>query len=150
MKPRLNIYIDYPLVKQLEQAAARGGSSKSGLVEAALVSFFSPDGGDRREAALARRLDRLTRQFGTLERNQKAILETLALFIRHSLTVTAPLPAAEQAAALLKGEERFARFIEQAGRELAAAKSPIRDMVDEVLPRAEDFFSSDELETSHD
>ena len=150
MKPRLNIYIEHALVRQLEQAAARAGSSKSGMVEAALVSFFSPDGGDRREAAMARRLDRLTRQYGRLERNQQITLETLALFVRHHLTATAPLPPSEQAAALAKGEERFTRFIEQLGRELAGGRSLVRDVVDEVLPTADDFFSAVDLETGHE
>ena len=62
MKPRLNIYIEHELHRKLEQAASQLGGSKSGVVEAALISFFSPDGGDRREAAIVRRLDRLTRR----------------------------------------------------------------------------------------
>ena len=150
MKPRLNIYIDHPLVKQLEQAAARAGSSKSGIVGAALESFFSPDGGDRREAALARRLDRLTWQYNRVERNQRVILESLALFIRHHLTVTAPLPPSERIAALDKGEERFERFIDQLGRELAGSRSLMRDVVDRITPKAEDFYSPEDLETGHD
>ena len=72
MKPRLNIYIDYELHKKLEQAAPQLGGSKSGVVEAALISFFSLDGGDRREAAIVRRLDRLSRQFDRLARNWKS------------------------------------------------------------------------------
>jgi hypothetical protein len=76
-------------------------------VEAAVASFLSPDGADRREAAFARRLDRLSRQVQRLERNVGIGIETLALFIRFWLTITPPLPADAQAAAQLKGRQRY-------------------------------------------
>jgi len=74
-------------------------------VEAAVASFLSPDGADRREAAFARRLDRLSRQVQRLERNVGILTETLALFIRFWLTITPPLPSDAQAAAQIKGRE---------------------------------------------
>ena len=49
--------------KRLEELATMRGLSKSSIVAAALASFLSPDAGDQREAAIARRLDRLSRQF---------------------------------------------------------------------------------------
>jgi len=150
MKPRLNIYIDYELHKKLEQAAPQLGGSKSGVVEAALISFFSPDGGDRREAAIVRRLDRLSRQFDRLYRNQTIAIEALALFIRHQLSMTATLPASERAAALAKGQERFAQFIEQLGQEVATGKNLILDVVEQISPTAEDFFGPEEVEAARD
>lgn len=146
MKQRFNIYLDHALTRRLDQAAVRLGGSKSAVVGAALASFFSPDGGDRRETAIARRLDRLTRQYAKLERNQRVTLDALALFVRHHLSVTAPLPAADRATALAKGEERFAAFIEQLGHELGQGKSLVRDMVDRVLPTTKDFYSAEEAE----
>jgi len=150
VKPRLNVYLDYALMKDLDAFARRNGASKSGVVEAALMSFLSPDATDRREAAIARRLDRLTRQYARIERAQTVALETLALFVCHHLATTAPLPASERAAALAQGEERFAQFVEQLGRELGKGSSLIDRVVEEVTPEADAFFAADDVEAGHD
>lgn len=79
-----------------EELAAKKGVSKSSIVAAALASWLSPDAGDQREAAIAKRLDRLSRQFERLERDQTIEIETLALFVRYFLTVSTPVPEAHQ------------------------------------------------------
>ncbi len=61
MKGRLNCYFDAALLKRLDELTARKGLSKSTIVEAALASFLSPDATDQREAAITRRLDKMTR-----------------------------------------------------------------------------------------
>ena len=50
--------------------------------EAALASHLSPDGADRLEAALARRLDRITRHLERIERHVGISNEALAVFVR--------------------------------------------------------------------
>lgn len=62
------------------------------MVEAAIGSFLSPDDSDRREAVIAKRLDRIVRVLERLERNDGITLETVALFIRFWLTSTPALP----------------------------------------------------------
>ena len=66
-------------------------------MEAALASHLSPDGADRLEAALARRLDRMTRQLERVERHVAISNEAIALFVRFWLTSTPPLPDAAHA-----------------------------------------------------
>ena len=46
------------------------------------------------------------------------MLESLALFVRYQLTVTAPLPEADQAARAV-GRDRFQAFVDQVGRTLS-------------------------------
>mgnify|MGYP003479095433 CR=1 FL=1 len=62
MRDRMNVYFPPELLKQISELADRKRLSRSAIVEAAVVSFLSPDGADRREAAFTRRLDRLSRQ----------------------------------------------------------------------------------------
>ena len=62
------------------------------IVETALASHLSPDGADRLEAALARRLDRMTRQMELIERHVTISNEALAVFVRFWLTSTPALP----------------------------------------------------------
>jgi len=117
------------LAIQLADYAQRKRVPQALVVETALASLLSPDGADRLEAALARRLDRMTRQIQTLERHVTITNEALALFVRFWLTSTPPLPDTAHAAAQTKGRERYDGFLEALGRRLARG----RTLADEVV-----------------
>ena len=117
------------LAVQLADYAQRKRVPQALVVETALASLLSPDGADRLEAALARRLDRMTRQIQTLERHVTITNEALALFVRFWLTSTPPLPDTAQAAAQTNGRERYDGFVEALGRRLARG----RTLADEVV-----------------
>jgi hypothetical protein len=131
---RLNLFVPPEHAKRLDELAVKKGVSKSSIVAAALASWLSPDAGDQRQAAIARRLDRLTRQFERLERDQAILIETVALYVRYYLTVTTPVPEAHLDAARAQGKARFAHFIEQLGRHLLRGHSLLRDLVEEIQP----------------
>lgn len=133
-RSRLNIFIEPEHAKRLEDLAAHRGVSKSSVIAAALSSFLSPDGGDQREAALAKRLDRLSRQFDRLERDQSVLIETVALYVRYYLTVSIPVPEGHQDAARAQGRARFAQFIEQLARHLQRGRSLVREVHEEIDP----------------
>ncbi|MFP4596319.1 CopG family transcriptional regulator [Ralstonia sp.] len=133
---RLNLFIPHEHAKRLDELAAKKGVSKSSIVAAALASWLSPDAGDQREAAIAKRLDRLTLQFERLERDQNIEIETLALFVRYFLTVSTPVPEAHQEAARAQGKARFEQFVEQLGRRLMRGRSLVREVVEELNPDA--------------
>lgn len=133
---RLNLFIQPDHAKRLDELAAKKGVSKSSIVAAALASWLSPDAGDQREAATAKRLDRLSRQVERLERDQNIQIETLALFVRYFLTVSTPVPEAHQEAAKAQGKARFEQFIEQLGRHLLRGRSLVKDVVEEIQPDA--------------
>jgi len=116
------------LATKLADYAARKRVPQALVVEAALASHLSPDGADRLEAALARRLDRMTRQMEIIERHVIISNEALAVFVRFWLTSTPPLPDTALAAAQTKGSERYGGFVEALGRRLARG----RKLADEV------------------
>ena len=128
MRDRMNVYFPPELLKQISELADRKKLSRSAIVEAAVASFLSPDGADRREAAFTRRMDRLSRQMQRLERDVGLTAETMALFIRFWLTITPPLPNDAQAAAQAKGRERFEGFVEALGRRLQKGQSFLREI----------------------
>ncbi|MGY8706055.1 CopG family transcriptional regulator [Bradyrhizobium sp. 18BD] len=132
MRDRMNVYFPPELLKQVSELADRKKLSRSAIVEAAVASFLSPDGADRREAAFTRRLDRLSRQMQRLERDVGLTAETLALFIRFWLTITPPLPNDAQAAAQAKGRERFEGFVEALGRRLQKGQSFLREVPEDI------------------
>ena len=116
------------LAGKLSDYAARKGVPQALVVEAALASHLSPDGADRLEAALARRLDRMNRQIERLERHVTISNEAIAVFVRFWLTSTPPLPDTTLSAAQTKGRERYEGFVEALSRRLARG----RKLADEV------------------
>jgi hypothetical protein len=131
---RLNIYLHRDHAKRLAALSKMQNVSKSSLVATALTWFLSPEGGQAREATVVRRLDRLAHQFERLERDQTIQMEALALFIRHQLSVTAPIPEAHQQAARAQGRVRFEQFIDQLARHLQRGGSLVRDVWQEIAP----------------
>ncbi|ACI51498.1 conserved hypothetical protein [Gluconacetobacter diazotrophicus PA1 5] len=119
MRIKHTIRLPADLSVRLADYAARKKVPQALIVETALASFLSPDGPERLEAALARRLDRMTRQLERMERRVTISNESLAVFVRFWLTSTPPLPDAVLAAARSKGRERYDGFIEAVGRRLA-------------------------------
>lgn len=126
------------LAVKLADYADRKRVAQALVVETALTSFFSPDNPERMEAALSRRLDRLTRQVERLERHVTISNEALALFVRFWLTATPPLPDTAQPAAQAKGRERYEGFVEALGRRLAKGHSLAQEISEDVVSRTED------------
>ena len=147
-RTRLNIFIEPEHGRRLEDLATLKGLSKSSIIAAALSSFLSPDGGDQREAAIAKRLDRLSQQLDKLDRDQNILIETLALYVRYFLTVSTPIPEAHQEAARAQGRARFEQFIEQLGRNLLRGRSLVKDVFEEIQPDPGQFFGSRERAAS--
>jgi hypothetical protein len=108
------------LVKLVEERARQRGVTKTDVVEAALASMLSPDHEERIEALLTRRLDRLFRAVERLEWHSELGNETLALFVRHWLTSTTPLPESALAAAQATGKRRWEGFVEALARRMDA------------------------------
>ncbi|MDA9505830.1 CopG family transcriptional regulator [Bradyrhizobium sp. CCBAU 11386] len=127
-KTQLSIYLDPEISKSLDSFANHRGQSKSLVAEAAIASFLCPDDSDRREAAIAKRLDRIARVLERLERNDGVTLETIALFIRFWLTSTPALPEQSGPAARAKGAERYNRFVEALGRRLSSGSTVIKEV----------------------
>lgn len=119
MRTKHTFRLPLDLAGKLADYAARKRVPQALVVETALASHLSPDGADRLEAALARRLDRMTRQMERLERHAAISNEAIALFVRFWLTSTPPLPDSAQPAAQARGRERYEGFVEALGRRLA-------------------------------
>ncbi|SRR5579871_2586227 len=132
MRQRMNVYLPPELLQEIADLAARKKLSQSAIMEAAVTSFLSPDGADRREAAFARRLDKLTRQVQRLERNTRIMLETQALFVRFWLTVTPPPLPEVQAAMQPDVKKRYEAFVEALGRRLQKGQSFLNEIPEDV------------------
>jgi predicted transcriptional regulator len=118
-KVRLSVYLDPELMEALATFADRRDRSRSLVAEAAIASFLTPDTDDQREAAIAKRLDRIDRKLARLERDTEISIEMMALFIRSWLINTPLLPENERPAIRRQGIERYDAFIVALGHKLA-------------------------------
>jgi hypothetical protein len=146
-RARLNIFIEPEHAKRLGQIAAHKDVSKSAVIAAALASFLSPDAADQREAAIGKRLDRLSRQFDRLERDQNILIETVALYVRYYLTVSLPVPEGHQEAARAQGRARYAQFVEQLARHLQRGRSLVREVHEDLVPASHAAPATEPQET---
>ena len=135
MRTKHTIRLPPEVAGQLADYASRKRVPQSLVVETALSSYLSPDNSERMEAALGRRLDRLTRQVERLERHVTIANEGLALFVRFWLTTTLPSPDIAQPAAQAKGRERYQGFVEALGRRLAKGQSLAQEISQDLVPK---------------
>jgi hypothetical protein len=131
-KIKLTVYVSRIVAEQLDFACKDRTKNKSKLTETALSQLLNPKAEDQLDSAMPRRLDRLTRDVGVINRHQQIVIESLGLFIRNYL-VTSPLPPpSEQQAAQAIGQQRFQRFIEQLGRRLASTNTFANEITDQL------------------
>jgi hypothetical protein len=130
--PRLTVYLTNPVADRLELASVRKRSSKSALVNEALDRMLNAQRDETHEAGMARRLDRMAKQFASCERNQFVVLESLAMFVRYYLTLTAPTPKAEQDASRIIGNQRFEAFVAQVGKRVAGGISSMGEAMEKA------------------
>lgn len=134
-KRRMNVYFSADLIAKVDDLALRRKLSKSAVIEAAVASFLSADASERLEAALSRRLDRVSRQIDAVDEDIAIVGEALSLFIRFWLSITPPLPDNVQASSKAKGTERFDGFMRVLGRHLASGDRFVREFSREVSPK---------------
>jgi hypothetical protein len=124
VKVRQNLYIDRELCEALDVLARKPGANKSHLVNDAVAAWLARRGTKEIDDLLKIRLDRMSRDIALARRDIDVLLESLALFVRYYLLVTAPLPDTD-AASRAVGLERFEKFVGQVGRQLASGRRTI-------------------------
>ena len=124
MRIRHNLYLEVAVSDTLEILASRPGGSKSRIVSDALRAWFASRASRDLDDMVRTRLDRISRELGQTRRDTEVLLESLSLFIRYQLTVSAPLPEADHIARAV-GRDRFEAFVAQVGRQIAGGKRSI-------------------------
>lgn len=121
-KVQSKVFLSGEMALSLDAAARRTKRSKSEITQAALAAFLSPDGAEVSEAAVVRRLDRISRELERIERDVTISNEALALLIKAWLTATPTLSAADQRVQNAKGQERYAGFLGALARRLSSGR----------------------------
>ncbi len=134
MKVQTKVFLARDLSLALDAASKRMRRSKSEIVQAAVAAYLSPDGEEMAEAAITRRLDRMTREMERLARDVTISNEAIALFVKAWLTATPSLAAGDQKAQNAKGQERYVGFLEALSRRLASGRLLRAEVLEESDP----------------
>ncbi|MER9963268.1 CopG family transcriptional regulator [Mesorhizobium sp. M0045] len=133
-KVQISVYLDQRIMAMLGDYAARRDQPQSMIAEAAIASFLSPDADERREAAIAKRLDQVDRRLARQERDIGIAVETLAVFVRFWLATTPALPEPAAQAARAKAAERYDSFVTALGRRLAKGPKLVHEISEDMNP----------------
>lgn len=148
--PRIHPYLKPEVFARLQAAKLKPGRSESDIVNQALAAFFSHEHDDKRDAALIRRLDRVSRQIEGLERKQIIATEAFALFVRYFLTVIPQVAEADKKAAQAEGHARFETYLKSLQSILADGEPILFNRIEDRLAEASAFFTADELARLHE
>lgn len=117
-KTRHQFYLPDDLSAKLDAMAAQPGSSKTAILTDALTAWFDRRAGHELDQRFGARLDRQSRIADRMEQKLDFLTETLGLFVRHQLTITAHQPAFDTETNRL-GRLRYDEFVKVVGRALA-------------------------------
>lgn len=148
--PRIHPYISEDCYVRLKALAKQPGHNESEIVDRALAAFFSKEYEDKRDGALIRRLDRMSRQFEDLKRKQIISSEAFVLFVRHYLTVIPPLDEASKSAAQSQGQARYEGFLESLKAVLLDSDNRLFSITKDIIVDESAFFTDEELHRLHD
>lgn len=118
IKKKYQIYLYGPIAERFEAVAARPGINKSAILAAAITAWLDRKGANELDDRFSQRLKTYAVQLDRFERDQRILLETVALFIRLNLQRDSFLPETDEATRA-RGAERFRAFIAEVGRRLA-------------------------------
>ncbi|OHV86668.1 CopG family transcriptional regulator [Mesorhizobium sp. ORS 3428] len=124
MKPhriRHQFLLDPELSEKLDDLSRDPSTTKSAVVAKAVEAFIERRGENELDRRYGVRLDRLSRDVARIRHDAEMILESLALFIRFSITLHAHTPVPDKATQAI-AHERFDKFVEQVGRQIASGK----------------------------
>ncbi|HEY9578300.1 MAG TPA: CopG family transcriptional regulator [Rhizorhapis sp.] len=123
-KVRYQLFLEPRLAERLEEMAAQPGVARSDILVAALDAWLTRQGSNELDERFGPRLDRMSLQIGRFSRDLQVLLESFSLFVHQQYCLTAQLPEPDAAARAI-GRDRFDRFIEQIGRQMASGAKPL-------------------------
>lgn len=123
-KVRYQLFLEPRLAERLEEMAAKPGIARSAILVDALEAWLTRQGSHELDERFGARLDRMSAQIGRSERDIQVLLESLSLSVLYQFCLNAQLPEPD-AAARAVGRDRFQKFIDQIGRQMASGQRSI-------------------------
>jgi hypothetical protein len=115
---------------KLEQLCRKASVTKSELVGKAVEAILEGRTGSELDKRYAQRLNRISRNLSRVRGDTEMILESLALFIRYSITLNAHTPMPDEATQAV-ARERFLKFVDQVGQQIARGRTTLSNIDDD-------------------
>ncbi len=144
-KPRIRPRISSRNFLRLLDAARCDKTSQSVIVDKALSALFSYDIDDNRDAAILRRLDKMSDQNRRLKADMVLLNEMQALFIQYFFTMTREIKDADSDARGKIGAVQFNGYLDQLGIRMKGGGKTVFRALEEVLVDKDDFMTKEEL-----
>ena len=117
-KKKYQIYLQGAVAERFEALTSKAGANKSAILATAISAWLDRKGANELDDRFGIRFRNLSLQLDRMERDQRILMETVALFIRLNLQRDSFLPDTDDATRA-RGTERFRAFIAEVGRRLA-------------------------------
>lgn len=129
-KQKIHPYLSFDLHKEFKTYCKAKGLTESSVAEAAIREYLD----DSKDITLLyRRLDRMNRGFGRLERDLNITSEFLALFVQVWFAYTPQLPESEKESAQRLSMKRYNNFLQHVVNSIGGGKRFIDDFVSETI-----------------
>jgi len=132
-KTRCQVLTDADLAEEIETYCRRARITKSDFFNKALKAYFEQRGETEIDRRYCKRLDKLSGDLERMRRDEEMILESLALFIRFSIAMNANKPLPDKATMAI-AHERYLRFVDQVGHQIARGRMPFGDKDEKETP----------------
>jgi hypothetical protein len=141
-RPRVQAYLSHDLRKRLRAYCAARGVAESAVVAAALHDYFEADAKDN--ALIMRRLDRLSRAMGRVQRGSDVHSEAFASFVQMWFAYTPELEESAKDSATRSALGRYRRFIDHVAGKVADGARLVSDVAGtEPEPPSDDVDRTD-------
>lgn len=130
MKPtriRHQFLLEPSLSDKLDRLCRAPGATKTEIVARAVEAFIERRAVSEIDQRYAKRLDRISNELDHTRRDVEMILESLALFVRFTITLNAHTPLPDKATQAI-AQERFQKFVTQVGRQIAGGKRSLKNI----------------------
>jgi hypothetical protein len=119
-RARIHPYVATDVARRLTAYCAAKGLTESAAVQAAIEQYL--DAGEKDNALILRRLDRLGRAATRQQRDLEVLSEAFAVYVRFWCAYLPAYSSAEMDAARRAGGQRYERFVEHVSDQLAAGQ----------------------------
>jgi hypothetical protein len=133
MTLKIGVYLTDDVARRFNVALRRSRTTKSALVNEALVRFLNPPASPEPDHEVHETLSALVKRVGRLHRETIVTSETLALFVRYHLMVAPPVPEGERRAAEAVGRKRYEVFVREVAKRIAADTGLVTDVMRTIV-----------------
>lgn len=142
-KQKIHPYLSFDLHKEFKTYCKAKGLTESSVVEAAIKEYLD----DSKDITLLyRRLDRMNRGLGRVERDLNITSEFLAVFVQIWFAYTPQLPDSEKESAQRLSMKRYKKLLEHVVNAIGNGKRFIDDFVSETIADEEELKACVEKE----